>query len=134
MAHRAGASRLRSGVLSGERELGRALRRADQRAAQTPAASAATDFEQLVADVVAGLPDRLRAALGCTRVLLSDRGRELAAYAHHHGDIVDLPGAATTIVLYEDTLEDDFGHDRALLARWIGHTLSDELERVLEAD
>ena len=54
-----------------------------------------------------------------TPVVVSRRGREAGAYGHYFGDTVARAHHEDRIVLYQDTLERDFGHDPDLLrSRW----------------
>ncbi len=84
-------------------------------------------FEQLVADAIDALPEEFQRLLETVAVVVSDRGREDRAYGMYFGDGVAREGWEDRIVIYQDTLEADFGHDRELLARQVERTLRHEL-------
>jgi predicted Zn-dependent protease with MMP-like domain len=85
------------------------------------------EFEALVADAIDRLPDEFQRVLAKVPVVVSDRGAEAHAYGEYHGDGVARERYEDRIVIYRDTLERDFGHDRALLARQVERTLRHEL-------
>lgn len=85
------------------------------------------DFESLVADAIDALPDEFQKILEKVAVVVSDRGFEAHAYGHYFGDGVARERYEDRIVIYRDTLERDFGHDRELLARQVARTLRHEL-------
>jgi predicted Zn-dependent protease with MMP-like domain len=92
------------------------------------------EFEALVADAIDALPDDFRKLLEKVPVVVSDRGFEDRAYGQYFGDGVAREGYEDRIVIYRDTLERDFGHDRALLARQVERTLRHELAHHLGWD
>ena len=57
----------------------------------------------------------------------SQPGAENRAYGHYFGDTVARDNYPDRIVLYQDTLERDFGHDPALLRAQVERTLRHEL-------
>ena len=65
--------------------------------------------------------------LASIAVVVSDRGDEVHAYGQYFGDGVARENYEDRIVIYRDTLERDFGHDRDLLARQVEQTLRHEL-------
>jgi predicted Zn-dependent protease with MMP-like domain len=85
------------------------------------------DFETLVADAIDALPAELQQVLESVPVVLSDLGHERLAYGEYFGDGAAREGFEDRIVIYRDTLERDFGHDRVLLARQVERTLRHEL-------
>jgi predicted Zn-dependent protease with MMP-like domain len=85
------------------------------------------EFESLVVDAIDRLPDEFQEVLARVAVVVSDRGTEVRAYGQYFGDGVARENYEDRIVIYRDTLERDFGHDRALLARQVAHTLRHEL-------
>jgi len=85
------------------------------------------EFESLVADAIDALPDEFQQVLAKVAVVVSDRGAEVRAYGHYFGDGVARERYEDRIVIYRDTLERDFGHDRALLAAQVERTLRHEL-------
>jgi len=92
------------------------------------------DFEELVADAIDALPDEFQRLLERVAVIVSDLGEQHDAYGHYFGDGVAFEGVEDRIVIYRDTLERDFGHDRALLAHQIERTLRHELAHHLGWD
>lgn len=91
-------------------------------------------FEALVADAIDALPAEFQRVLEGVAVVVSDRGVEARAYGHYFGDGVAREGYEDRIVIYRDTLERDFGHDRGLLARQVERTLRHELAHHLGWD
>ena len=110
-----------------EREFERVVRRTEALARRPPPAREPTDFELLVADAIDRLPDEFRRLLGETPVVVSQRGHEVQAYGRYYGDTVARDRHEDRIVLYQDTLERDFGHDPDLLADQVERTLQHEL-------
>jgi predicted Zn-dependent protease with MMP-like domain len=92
------------------------------------------EFESLVVDAIDALPDEFQEVLAKVAVVVSDRGREVHAYGRYYGDGVARENYEDRIVIYRDTLERDFGHDRALLARQVERTLRHELAHHLGWD
>lgn len=91
-------------------------------------------FESLVADAIDGLPDELQRVLEKVAIVVSDLGAETHAYGEYFGDGVAREGFEDRIVIYRDTLERDFGHDRKLLAAQVERTLRHELAHHLGWD
>ncbi|HXS48172.1 MAG TPA: metallopeptidase family protein [Solirubrobacterales bacterium] len=85
------------------------------------------EFETLVADAIDALPDEFQRVLAKVAVIVSNRGAEVQAYGHYFGDGVARDRYEDRIVIYRDTLERDFGHDRRLLAKQVERTLRHEL-------
>ena len=91
-------------------------------------------FEALVMDAIDALPEELQSVLEKVAVVVSDRGDEMHAYGQYYGDGVAQERYEDRIVIYKDTLERDFGHDRDLLARQVERTLRHELAHHLGWD
>ena len=85
------------------------------------------EFETMVADSIDGLPEEFRAVLERVPVVISELGTEANAYGQYFGDGIAHEMYEDKIVIYRDTLERDFGHDRNLLAREVDRTLRHEL-------
>ena len=85
------------------------------------------DFDRLLADAIDRLPDEFRRLLEDVPVVVSRRGRQERAYGHYYGDTIARDNFEDRIILYQDTLERDFGHDGALLEAQIERTLRHEL-------
>ena len=91
-------------------------------------------FEALVADAIDALPEEFQGVLGRVAVVVSDLGAERHAYGEYFGDGIAADRFEDRIVIYRDTLERDFGHDRELLARQVEQTLRHELAHHLGWD
>jgi predicted Zn-dependent protease with MMP-like domain len=87
----------------------------------------ADEFELLVADAIDALPEEFQRVLEAVPVIVSELGTETRAYGEYFGDGVARENYEDRIVIYRDTLERDFGHDRKLLARQVEQTLRHEL-------
>lgn len=92
------------------------------------------EFEALVADAIDALPKQFQKLLERVPVVVSDRGMEDRAYGQYFGDGMAQERYEDRIVIYRDTLERDFGHDRELLARQVEQTLRHELAHHLGWD
>jgi predicted Zn-dependent protease with MMP-like domain len=92
------------------------------------------DFEAMVADSIDRLPEEFQALLEKVPVVVSDLGTEVNAYGQYFGDSLAQERYEDRIVIYRDTLERDFGHDRELLARQVDRTLRHELAHHLGWD
>jgi predicted Zn-dependent protease with MMP-like domain len=108
-------------------EFERLVERSERLAATAAAAEPPTDFDELVADAIDRLPDEFQRVLEEVPVVVSHRGREARAYGHYHGDTVARDHYEDRIILYQDTLERDFGHDPELLAAQVERTLRHEV-------
>jgi len=84
-------------------------------------------FETMVADAIDRLPNEFQEVLAKVPVVVSDLGAEARAYGQYYGDGVARERYEDRIVIYRDTLERDFGHDRELLAEQVERTLRHEL-------
>jgi predicted Zn-dependent protease with MMP-like domain len=85
------------------------------------------EFESMVADAIDALPEQFQAVLSKVAVVVSELGEESHAYGHYFGDGIARERYEDRIVIYRDTLERDFGHDRELLAKQVERTLRHEL-------
>ncbi len=92
------------------------------------------EFEELVADAIDALPAEFQRVLESLAVVVSDLGAQHHAYGEYFGDGIAREGFEDRIVIYRDTLERDFGHDRDLLARQVEQTLRHELAHHLGWD
>ena len=93
-----------------------------------------TPFERLVADAIDRLPDEFAAVIRHLPVVVSDRGAEVHAYGQYSGATIARDRAAHRIVIFQDTLERDFGFDRQLLAAQVERTLRHEVAHHLGYD
>jgi predicted Zn-dependent protease with MMP-like domain len=87
----------------------------------------ATDFEKLVADAIDRLPPEFQDLLATTPVVISTQGRSEHAYGQYWGGDHTRGDREHRIVLFQDTLERDFGWDRELLRAQVERTLRHEL-------
>jgi predicted Zn-dependent protease with MMP-like domain len=110
-----------------EPEFERVVRRTEELARSPELAADATEFELLVADAIDDLPPEFRDLLETTPVVVSHRGVEHSAYGYYHGDTAARDNYPDRIVLFQDTLERDFGYDRELLRAQVEQTLRHEL-------
>jgi predicted Zn-dependent protease with MMP-like domain len=110
-----------------EAEFERVVIRSEQLARFPQLARDATAFELLVADAIDELPPEFQAALEDVPVIVSRHGQEHRAYGHYFGDGIARDNYEDRIVLYQDTLERDFGHDDDLLRDQVVRTLRHEL-------
>ncbi len=92
------------------------------------------EFEALVADAIDALPEQFQQVLEQVPVVVSELGAEEHAYGQYFGDGIARDRYEDRIVIYRDTLERDFGHDRQLLARQVAQTLRHELAHHLGWD
>jgi len=94
----------------------------------------ADEFERMVVDSIDALPEEFRALLEKVPVVISELGTEAGAYGQYFGDGIAREQYEDRIVIYRDTLERDFGHDREALAREVDRTLRHELAHHLGWD
>ena len=86
-----------------------------------------TEFDLMVTDAIDRLPPDFQELLARVPVIVSHRGREFRAYGHHYGGPYTRGDYEHRIVIYQDTLERDFGHDPSLLAAQVERTLRHEV-------
>jgi len=110
-----------------EHEFERLVRRSEELARDSELGIGATEFDQLVAEAIDRLPPDFQRLLDDTPVVVSHLGAENRAYGHYFGDTVARDNYPDRIVLYQDTLERDFGHDPDLLRAQVERTLRHEL-------
>jgi predicted Zn-dependent protease with MMP-like domain len=110
-----------------EHEFERLVRRSEELAATPDLRSETSDFDLLVADAIDDLPVEFQRLLDDTPVVVSQHGMENRAYGHYFGDTVARDNYPDRIVLYQDTLERDFGHDPELLRAQVERTLRHEV-------
>ena len=112
-----------------EAEVERLVERSERLARLGPngAGQEPTEFESLVADAIDRLPPEFQELLADTPVVVSRHGAEFRAYGHYYGGSIVHGHHEHRIVLYQDTLERDFGFDRDLLRAQVERTLRHEL-------
>ena len=94
-----------------EEEFRRLEDRSEALAAMPPPEQPPSYFDELVMRALDDLPEEFRTALAQTPVVVSNHGREHRAYGMYWGDTIARDNYAHRIVIYQDTLERDFGHD-----------------------
>jgi predicted Zn-dependent protease with MMP-like domain len=110
-----------------EAEVDRLVERSE-RLARLPAPDREpTEFDMLVADAIDRLPAEFQELLAGTPVVVSRHGAEFRAYGHYYGGSLAHGDREHRIVLYQDTLERDFGFDSELLRAQVERTLRHEL-------
>jgi predicted Zn-dependent protease with MMP-like domain len=93
-----------------------------------------SEFDELVIEALDGLPEEFQQVLAETPVVVSERGHEHRAYGHYIGFTMARDGYGDRIVIYEDTLMRDFGHDPALLQAQVERTVRHEVAHHLGWD
>lgn len=117
-----------------EPEFERVVERTERLARRPARGREPTDFERMVGEAIDRLPEEFRELVEDTPVVVSHRGDEAGAYGHYFGGTVASEAHEDRIVVYQDTLERDFGHDPELLGRQIERTLRHELAHHLGWD
>jgi predicted Zn-dependent protease with MMP-like domain len=110
-----------------EYEFERLVRRSEELAREPDLRGGMTEFDLLVSEAIDRLPPEFQRLLDDTPVVISQLGRENRAYGHYFGDTVARDNYPDRIVLYQDTLERDFGWDPDLLRAQVEQTLRHEL-------
>jgi len=117
-----------------EPEFQRLVRRSEALASLPPPDHPPTEFDELVIEALDDLPEPFHEVLEHTPVIVSSRGHEHRAYGHYIGGTVARDGFHDRIVIYQDTLERDFGHDPELLRAQVARTVRHEIAHHLGWD
>lgn len=110
-----------------EAEYRRLVARSEALAKLPPPEQPPSEFDELVREALDDLPEQFRELLERTPVVVSNRGHEHRAYGHYMGGTVARDIYPDRIVVYQDTLERDFGHDPQLLRAQVERTVRHEL-------
>jgi predicted Zn-dependent protease with MMP-like domain len=110
-----------------EAEFDRIVERSEKLARKPPPEHPPTEFDTLVVEAIDALPAEFRELLESAPVVVSHRGREHRAYGHYFGDTVARESYPDRIVIYQDTLERDFGGDPDRLRAEVERTLRHEV-------
>ncbi len=110
-----------------DQEFERLVRRSEELAGQPDLREGTDEFDLLVAEAIDALPEEFQRLLDETPVVVSRRGAEHRAYGHYFGDTVARDNYPDRIVVYQDTLERDFGYDPDVLRAQVERTLRHEL-------
>jgi predicted Zn-dependent protease with MMP-like domain len=117
-----------------EPEFRRLVDRSEALAALPPPESPPSEFDELVMEALDDLPEEFQRVLERTPVVVSTRGHEARAYGHYMGGTVARDTYPDRIVIYQDTLERDFGHDPELLRAQVERTVRHEVAHHLGWD
>jgi predicted Zn-dependent protease with MMP-like domain len=93
-----------------------------------------SEFDELVIRALDDLPEEFLEVLEHTPVVVSNLGHEFHAYGHYIGGTVARDIYPDRIVVYQDTLERDFGHDPDLLRAQVERTVRHEIAHHLGWD
>ena len=117
-----------------EPEFRRLVDRSEALALLPPADRPPSEFDELVMQALDALPDEFRELLERTPVVVSSRGGENHAYGQYVGGTVARDIYSDRIVIFQDTLERDFGRDPELLRAQVERTVRHELAHHLGWD
>jgi predicted Zn-dependent protease with MMP-like domain len=117
-----------------EPEFQRLVHRSEALAALPPADRPPSEFDELVMEALDELPQDFHEVLDHTPVLVSNRGHEEHAYGQYIGGTVARDSYPDRIVIYQDTLERDFGYDPGLLRAQVERTVRHEIAHHLGWD
>jgi predicted Zn-dependent protease with MMP-like domain len=117
-----------------EPEFRRLVDRSEALASLPPPERPPSEFDELVMQALDDLPERFRELIERTPVVVSSRGHEEHAYGHYIGGTIARDTYPDRIVIYQDTLERDFGHDPELLRAQVERTVRHELAHHLGWD
>ncbi len=93
-----------------------------------------SEFEELVIEAIDELPAEFQEVLADVPIVISDLGHQFGAYGHYIGDTVARDDFRDHIVIYQDTLQGDFGRDPELLRAQIARTVFHEVAHHLGWD
>jgi len=117
-----------------EPEFRRLVDRSEALATLPPPDDPPSEFDELVMEALDDLPEDFRDVLEHTPVVVSSRGHEARAYGLYVGGTVARDTFPDRIVIYQDTLERDFGHDPELLRAQVERTVRHEVAHHLGWD
>jgi predicted Zn-dependent protease with MMP-like domain len=117
-----------------EPEFRRLVDRSEALASLPPPDRPPSEFDELVVQALDDLPEQFHELLEHTPVVVSSRGHEHHAYGHYIGGTVARDIYPDRIVIYQDTLERDFGHHPDLLRAQVERTVRHELAHHLGWD
>jgi predicted Zn-dependent protease with MMP-like domain len=117
-----------------EPEFRRLVDRSEALAQLPPPDRPPSEFDELVMQALDDLPERFREVLERTPVVVSSHGHEHRAYGQYMGGTIARDVYPDRIVIFQDTLERDFGHDPELLRAQVERTVRHELAHHLGWD
>ena len=110
-----------------EPEFRKLVDRSELLATMPPPLNPPSEFDELVIQALDDLPEEFQKVLETTPVVVSDRGSEFGAYGHYMGGTVANDGFPDRIIVYQDTLERDFGRHPELLRAQVERTVRHEV-------
>jgi predicted Zn-dependent protease with MMP-like domain len=110
-----------------EEEFRRIHERSELMARLPPGQQQPSEFEEAVIEAIDELPVEFQEVLADVPIVISDLGHQFGAYGHYIGDTVAHDNFRDHIVIYQDTLERDFGWDPDLLRAQIVRTVRHEI-------
>jgi predicted Zn-dependent protease with MMP-like domain len=110
-----------------EEEFRRIVDRSDALAMLPPPDRVPSEFDELVIDAIDELPEPFLDLLADTPVTVSNQGHARHAYGLYVGGSMARDIYPDHIVIYEDTLTRDFGHDPVLLRAQVQRTVRHEI-------
>jgi predicted Zn-dependent protease with MMP-like domain len=110
-----------------EEEYQRIARRSELMARMPAGQLQPSEFEELVIEAIDELPAEFQEVLADVPIVISDLGHKFGAYGHYIGDTVARDDFRDHIVIYQDTLERDFGWNPELLRAQITRTVRHEV-------
>ena len=117
-----------------EPEFRRLVDRSEKLAMLPPPDFPPSEFDELVMEALDEIPSPFREVLEDLPVSVSMRGHEFRAYGHYVGGTIARDVYPDHIVIYQDTLERDFGHHPELLKAQVERTVRHELAHHLGWD
>jgi len=117
-----------------EEDFRRIAERSELMSRLPPGQGQPSEFEELVIEAIDRLPPEFQDLLADVPIVISQRGEEFGAYGHYIGDTVARDDFRDHIVIYQDTLERDFGWNPELLRAQIARTVFHEVAHHLGWD
>jgi len=117
-----------------EEEFRRISTRSELMSQVPPGQMQPSEFEEAVIEAIDALPDEVQEVLKDVPIVISDLGHEFGAYGHYIGDTMARDDYRDHIVIYQDTLERDFGWNPDLLRAQIARTVFHEVAHHLGWD
>lgn len=117
-----------------EPEFRRLVDRSETLAMLPPPEYPPSEFDQLVIEAIDNLPPEFQELLEDTPVVISNLGEQHGAYGMYMGGTVARDIYPDRIVIYQDTLERDFGHNPNLLRAQVERVVQHELAHHLGWD
>jgi len=117
-----------------EEEFRRIAKRSELLATLPPGQAQPSEFEEAVVEAIDELPREVQDVLKDVPIVISDLGHQFHAYGHYIGDTMARDNYRDHIVIYQDTLERDFGWDPDLLRAQIARTVRHEVAHHLGWD